>query len=167
MVMVTGGGGWRGSRGAAVVTAGVRERYDALHTCDGNANEDAKLTATGPQPAPDRPRAQGDTLTFAGDITGMQHILTMPGLQPISESRGTDVQLVVCFLQDRIQTSSCRGYSPSVSSAQGRHDAWRCGADTWRRAGKRVKRVRLCLLYPVLTLRLCIVFPARLRRPGV
>ncbi|EFJ49404.1 sulfur acclimation 1 protein [Volvox carteri f. nagariensis] len=39
-----------------------------------------------PSPPPTTIILQGDKLTFAGDITGMQHILTLPGLNPISSS---------------------------------------------------------------------------------
>ncbi|GLI68061.1 hypothetical protein VaNZ11_012389 [Volvox africanus] len=39
-----------------------------------------------PSPPPTTIILQGDKLTFAGDIHGMQHILTLPGLNPISSS---------------------------------------------------------------------------------
>ncbi|GLC40696.1 Phosphoinositide phosphatase sac1 [Pleodorina starrii] len=39
-----------------------------------------------PSPPPTTIILQGDKLTFAGDIHGMQHILTLPGLNPISSA---------------------------------------------------------------------------------
>ncbi|GFR48768.1 hypothetical protein Agub_g10589 [Astrephomene gubernaculifera] len=39
-----------------------------------------------PSPPPTTVILQGDKLTFAGDITGMQHILSLPGLNPISSA---------------------------------------------------------------------------------
>ncbi|PNW84836.1 hypothetical protein CHLRE_03g160400v5 [Chlamydomonas reinhardtii] len=42
--------------------------------------------ATVPSPPPTTIILQGDKLTFAGDIQGMQHILSLPGLTPISSA---------------------------------------------------------------------------------
>lgn len=104
--VVTGASGWRGRRGGScgdgrcVRTCATRNRIrrqgstETVGPARGNATTSyvamfmltrmlTRMLFTLP-PAP-HPRAQGDTLTFAGDITGMQHILTMPGLQPISE----------------------------------------------------------------------------------
>lgn len=71
---------------------------------------------TVPSPPPTTIILLGDTLTFAGDITGMQHILTMPGLQPISSADlASDLEdSAVQHVQDRVMVEAVVSLSSPI-----------------------------------------------------